>query len=170
MLEIYRALDKEFEVFLPQQDGIELLKVEKKLRPSASRAIFSLDVHKVVEWADAVVANINGKVPDTGTVVEAALAWQAGRVVILFQDQGELLVQGADNPMFSYLKSCDLVQEIPRLPVAINEACERRGSFKVRYALEAGEWLATKLPKDPAERNSELADLLSAPERPEFLQ
>ena len=79
--------------FLPQRDGIELSEVGRELDALhmssvdigdlLHRAIFCLDVYKLLGWSEAVVANINGRVPDEGTVVEAALAWHAQMPIVL---------------------------------------------------------------------------------------
>ena len=83
------------QTFLPQRDGIELSEAGRELAALQmssddigdllQRAIFCLDVYKLLGWSEAVVANINGRVPDEGTVVEAALAWHAQIPIVLYK-------------------------------------------------------------------------------------
>ena len=76
--------------FLPQRDGLEVLAMRLATLPLARsaalgfadrlvrRAIFSVDVFQLVEGCDAIVCNLNGRVPDEGAVVEATLAYATG--------------------------------------------------------------------------------------------
>src|SRR5207237_2250426 len=85
-----------YTTFVPHRDGLEFARLLPELQhivPSAPaadavlrRAIFSLDVFQLLSRSDAVVANINGRVPDEGTVVEAALAWFACKAVVLYKN------------------------------------------------------------------------------------
>lgn len=96
------------EVFLPQRDGIEypalfsFLKDQLPIleaRLHLHRIIFQLDVYKVLRWSDAVVANLNGTVPDPGTCIEAALAWHAEKRVVFFKNDDRTQFNGLDNSM-----------------------------------------------------------------------
>ena len=99
------------ETFLPQRDGIELSEVGRELdalQMSSDdigdllhRAIFCLDVYKLLGWSEAIVANINGRVPDEGTVVETALAWHAQMPIVLYKRDARAPFQGDDNPMLT---------------------------------------------------------------------
>jgi nucleoside 2-deoxyribosyltransferase len=42
-------------------------------RGIVNKAIFSLDTYQLLRQCDVVVANLNGRVPDEGTIVEATL-------------------------------------------------------------------------------------------------
>src|SRR2546425_4087678 len=98
-----------YTTFLPHRDGLEFARLLPELQhiaptPAAGdiilqKAIFSLDVFQLLSCSDAVVANINGRVPDEGTVVEAALAWLAGKALILYKNDSRSVLSGSDNPM-----------------------------------------------------------------------
>ena len=96
------------ETFLPQRDGLEARELADYLGRSGVRthhlAIFSLDVYRLLEWSDAVVANLNGRVPDEGTVVECALAWHAGKPLVIHKKDDRVPpFEGYDNPMITGL-------------------------------------------------------------------
>jgi len=114
MAEIAQALERHgFEVFLPQRDGLELSKCVQSLVLSGfdrqsvsdtlSKAIFALDVFQVVEECDAIVVNLNGRVPDEGAVAEAALAWYAGKTLIAYKSDVRTVFNGYDNPLVAGL-------------------------------------------------------------------
>jgi nucleoside 2-deoxyribosyltransferase len=97
--------------FLPQRDGLEtavmaamdLLGAGATALPPVSRlvsrAIFALDVYQLLERCDALVLNMNGRVPDEGAVAETAMAFAAGKPVVLYKDDARSIFQGQDNSM-----------------------------------------------------------------------
>ena len=140
------------ETFLPQRDGIELSEVGRELdalqMDSADvddllhRAIFCLDVYKLLSWSEAVVANLNGRVPDEGTVVEAALAWHAQLPIVLFKQDARAPFRGDDNPMLSCLADLRTVSAIADLPRALNEQLASDNRRRVEETLALGEQIA----------------------------
>ena len=42
-----------------------------------------MDCHELLNATTGVVANLNGRIPDEGTIVEAALAWHSGKALVL---------------------------------------------------------------------------------------
>ena len=137
------------ETFLPQRDGIELSEVGRELdalqMDSADiddilhRAIFCLDVYKLLGWSEAVVANLNGRVPDEGTVVEAALAWYAHMPLVLYKDDARAPFQGDDNPMLSGLTDLRTVSAIRDLPRALADQLASDNRQRVEETLALGE-------------------------------
>jgi nucleoside 2-deoxyribosyltransferase len=101
------------QTFLPQRDGLELTACVSELArtgvgPEAatdivSRAIFALDAYQVVEACDAIIVNLNGRVPDEGAVSEAAMAWRSGKVVVGYKADGRSVFLGGDNPLVAGL-------------------------------------------------------------------
>lgn len=63
------------------------------------QAIFSLDVYQLVSCCDAVVINMDGRVPDGGSVAEIAVAFAAGKPTLIYKNDPITLMNGADNPM-----------------------------------------------------------------------
>src|SRR6266540_3408080 len=85
-----------FKTFLPHRDGFLFAAIVPDLRKAgyplevaqwmARQAIFALDVYHVLIACDGALVNLNGRVPDEGAVAEGALAWTAGKAVVLFKD------------------------------------------------------------------------------------
>ena len=158
MAEIAQSLESEgFDVFLPQRDGIELAVCVETLvengldRPRASdllsRAIFALDVYQVLEACDALVINLNGRVPDEGAVAEAAMAWRAGKALAAYKADVRTAFKGYDNPLvaglFDFKTSStidDLVaslkSELEKSPPAVRESDRKK---ETKHWLEFGE-------------------------------
>ncbi|WCM23708.1 nucleoside 2-deoxyribosyltransferase [Paraburkholderia bryophila] len=142
-----------FATFLPHRDGLEFARLSpelEKLGASAEeaaqildRAIFSLDTYQLLERCDVVVANLNGRVADEGTVVEASLAWHAGKPLVLFKADARSMLSGSDNPMLSGLGDFQVVDQIAALPLAIRESVERDHARRVEKTLAVGAGIAS---------------------------
>ncbi|MFM0168256.1 nucleoside 2-deoxyribosyltransferase [Paraburkholderia sediminicola] len=139
--------------FLPHRDGLEFAKLKPELEKLGAsveeaahmldRAIFSLDTYQLLRCCDAVVANLNGRVADEGTVVEASLAWHAGKPLVLFKADARSMLSGSDNPMLTGLGDFDVVNQLSALPQAILEAVARDRSRSVEQTLEKGAEIAS---------------------------
>jgi nucleoside 2-deoxyribosyltransferase len=114
MAEIAAALEAlGLDTFLPHRDGLEfqpLLPVlmAKGVEPDEAtelwnQAIFAIDAFSALVDSDALVINLNGRVPDEGAVAEASMAWCAGRAVVGYKADVRSLVFGHDNAMISGL-------------------------------------------------------------------
>jgi nucleoside 2-deoxyribosyltransferase len=74
--ELARFLESEgFEVWLPQ---------EHEPRSQTARAIFRMDV-AALDWADTVVACMDGPDPDSGTAWECGYAYAKGKAIICYR-------------------------------------------------------------------------------------
>lgn len=127
MKEIADALEKNaYRVFLPQRDGFEFANLfatfeeigisKKKARFLLNKAIFTLDVYEILE-SDGLVLNINGRVPDEGAMVEAGIAWNAGKQIVLYKNDARTLLDGNDNPLLlglSDFRTINILNEIPK--------------------------------------------------------
>ncbi|MCD8504227.1 MAG: nucleoside 2-deoxyribosyltransferase [Burkholderiaceae bacterium] len=122
MAQIAAVLEKSgFKVFLPQRDGLEMIKLipafaaagvpEAKAKDIINKAIFSLDVFQVLD-SDGLVLNMNGRVPDDGALVETGIAWQAGKAIVIYKNDARTLIDGNDNPLISGLSDFHKVDEI----------------------------------------------------------
>ncbi len=120
-----------YATFLPQRDGLELSKcveclVHNGTAPDEagmlmSRAIFALDVYQVLCRCDALVANLNGRVPDEGTVSEAAIAWARGKLVVGYKADSRTAFDGQDNPLVAGLFAFSLCDSIEGLVAAVQQ-------------------------------------------------
>ena len=151
-----------FRTFLPQRDGLVLDEVRRKLlhggydTSEAGRmvqaAIFWLDAFEVLHGCQGLVANLNGRVPDEGTVAEAAMAWMAGKAVVLYKSDGRSLMHGADNPLVAGLGHFVTVSTIPEVAYAFAQLFRKRAPQRavalplaVTSAVEHGRRLSAAL-------------------------
>ncbi len=139
--------DAGYSTFLPQRDGLEFARVlpdlatalgtQAEVQDVLARAVFSLDVYQLLSVSDAVVANLNGRVPDEGTVVEAALAWYAGKALVLYKSDERSLMLGSDNPMLRGLADFQYVQEVETIPDRIAAALDTQSDAEQVVAMGA---------------------------------
>ena len=128
--------DAGFDTFLPHRDGLKTYMLCFSNTPFASRAsgirtrvdhaIFCLDVYELVQRCDAVVCSLNGRVPDEGMIVEAALAYAAGRPLVLFKNDVRAPFGGYDNSMLTSLVQGKIVRRLGDLPAALRDAMARK--------------------------------------------
>lgn len=142
-----------FATFLPHRDGLEFARLKPELEKLGAsvdeaahildRAIFSLDTYQLLRRCDVVVANLNGRVPDEGTVVEASLAWHAGKPLVLFKADARSMLSGSDNPMLTGLGDFQVIDQMSALPQAVRETVERDHAGRVEKALDGGAGIAS---------------------------
>ena len=121
--------DAGFQTFLPHRDGLEAYIMRfgnssfpstiSGIRTRVDYAIFSLDVYELIERCGAVVCNLNGRVPDEGMIVEAALAYAAGKPLVLFKDDVRAPFGGYDNSMLTSLVHGKIVRKLKELLSAL---------------------------------------------------
>ncbi len=114
-----------FNVFLPHRDGFEFTNLSEsfiKLGISSNdarfilnKAIFTLDVFQVLN-SDGLILNINGRVPDEGAMVEAGIAWNAGKMIVIFKNDARTLINGNDNPLLLGLSDFNVTNDISSIP------------------------------------------------------
>ena len=85
------------------------------------QAIFWLDTYEIVSRCQGLVLNMNGRVPDEGAVVEAAMAWMAGKTIVLYKSDSRSLIQGSDNPLVLGLGSFAKVSTVPEIAYAFTQ-------------------------------------------------
>ena len=177
MLELATALEGSgYDTFLPQRDGLELSKCVEQLvkdgcsSSEASRlmaeAIFALDVYQVLEGCNAVVANLNGRVPDEGTVSEVAMAWARGKVVVGYKTDSRSVFEGHDNPLVTGLFNFELCKSLLEVVAAVGsglaEANKINAAKKREVELTRYSWLGgriwSSLQKDRSIK--EIADII----------
>lgn len=137
MATIAEALENAgFATFLPQRDGVEMLAMRSMKAPAAGtmlaapgskmmrKAVFGLDLLELLDRSNAVVVNLNGRVPDEGAVVEASLAFAAGIPVIAYKRDVRAPFRGMENPMLSGVTGWSAVKSIDELPAAVAKAIE----------------------------------------------
>jgi nucleoside 2-deoxyribosyltransferase len=133
---------KGFAVHVPQSDGIEVASVIGLLNDPrlhrgtllealfvgrcvawVTRTVVALDVYQAIEGCQCVVLNLDGRVPDEGSIVEATLAWYAGRPVVPFKTTSITELGGNDNPMMGVISGWAPVQSsAAAVPAAVLDA------------------------------------------------
>ena len=155
MQAISEALEKSgFETFLPHRDGLEFSPLLPALIEQGfdqdralvlwNKAIFALDVYQAVRGCQAMVVNLNGRVPDEGAIVEAALAWRSGKPVVGYKADLRSLYLGQDNPMVSGLFGFEIFGSINSAAAAIEGKLSGKAAVPDR-AIEQGEEVASCL-------------------------
>ncbi|TGM61261.1 dual specificity protein phosphatase family protein [Leptospira vanthielii] len=137
-----------YATFLPPRDGLEIAELFKEI-PKArdivpeeeqgwakyylKSAIFAIDVYNVLERCDGVVLNLNGRVPDEGGIVEATLAFTAGKPVVFYKTDYRTKLFGEDNLMITGLaRSVPYVESLNDLGPALElsfDILRRRGGL-----------------------------------------
>lgn len=159
-----------YSTFLPHRDGLEFAYLLPELRAlgldaenadeTMRRAVFSLDMYQLLSCSDAVVANLNGRVPDEGTVVEASVAWHSGKALVLYKTDVRTMLDGSDNPMLTGLGNFSVVKDIGELPTAIAQQLSIRHEERISTTLQLGKRIATA--RKRTQDRSEIASFLSS--------
>lgn len=130
--------DAGMRTFLPHRDGLEPwvmrfanLPPLPGTRSRIDAAIFSLDVYELVEACDAIVFNMNGRVPDEGGIVEASIAFAAGIPVVLYKRDIRAPFGGHDNSMLLGLTGGKIITAPHQLPDAVRKAVQEREGRQV---------------------------------------
>jgi nucleoside 2-deoxyribosyltransferase len=141
-----------FRTFLPQRDGLELTVcarllvgkgfAEDEATLAVSKAIFALDVFQVIEHCQALVVNLNGRVPDEGAVSEAAMAWCAGKTLVGYKADGRSVFLGQDNPMVAGLFGFELYNSVDQVVTILQRKLLRRGAATQTIARRRAELAA----------------------------
>ncbi len=120
-----------YQTYLPQRDGIEVGKLMDLLNDKnisaelaqialaiVRRCVFALDMYQLIERCTCAVFNLDGRVPDDGSVVESQpLRMLRGKLIVTFKSTPVTFIAGQDNPMIEGLSytwlHCTTVADIP---------------------------------------------------------
>ncbi len=126
-----------FTTYLPQRDGIEVGKVMGDINSGLDlpmseileimtfvrKIVFALDVYQLVERCQSLVFNMDGRVPDDGSVVETAMAFAAGKPIVIYKTTPISMLGGFDNPMVQGLSTTwQYVDDVTKVPAAVSAA------------------------------------------------
>ncbi len=169
-----------FTVYLPHRDGMEFrlvldVLVTRGWMPEVAaaflhEAIFALDVYQLVVECDALIWNLNGRVPDEGAVSEAAIAWTLGLPMVGWKDDVRSMIAGRDNPLLVGLLEFDVLSDPAEIAERLAERITLEGvpdvdverlPTKVRRALDAGRRLWDVMTENDAQQDDErIADVV----------
>jgi len=169
-------------VYLPHRDGMEFRLVREVLIERGwdaeiagkflHEAIFAMDIYQLAIACNAMVWNVNGRVPDEGAVSESAIAWTLGKPLVAFQDDIRSMVAGRMNPLLAGLVDFTTVDCIADIPAALIVECLRTRARtidtdqlpdKLKTAIRRGEELWKALGAEHAfGENNIIADCVAA--------
>jgi len=176
MQEIADVLEaKNFDVFLPHRDGFEFanlstaieefIQSKKETNLLLQKAIFTLDVYQILS-SDGLILNMNGRVPDEGSMVEAGIAWSAGKKIVIYKNDSRSLINGEDNPLLIGLSDFITISEILSIPecfetTRLNKKNKTIDSSRLQYLFNQGKSISslTKL-KDVKEICKKLIEII----------
>jgi nucleoside 2-deoxyribosyltransferase len=161
------VLQPKFNVYLAPVDGVEIRALIELLatptvlsQPFLRAALLVQQIgwaHEIYQLlsCDALVLNMDGRVPDEGAVVEAATAFTAGKPVIIYKDMVVTFWDFFDNPMVAALDSTwQVIADVRKLPGAITAALANPPATKgfvyapppnIEAAYQFGEWVSANL-------------------------
>ncbi len=130
MLKIATTMEKYgFKTYLPQRDGFEFAKLdpvlkkagvpEKEVQDVLNKIIFSFDIYNLLK-CNATIFNMDGRVPDGGSIVEATTTWSCGHPLVIYKDDPRTLMLGVNNPMITGLSDFKLMSNLSETPQAIH--------------------------------------------------
>jgi len=136
-LAISAVLKPTFNVYLAPVDGVEILSLIDLLDKPAFLSPLFLRAALLVQqigWAheiyqllscDALVLNMDGRVPDEGAVVEAATSYMAGKPVVIYKSTAVTFWDFFNNPMVAALDSTWLpIADVCKLREALTAALD----------------------------------------------
>jgi len=103
-----------FSTYLPQHDGIEVGSLMASVNQANTSQVapvimfvrtivFAMDMFQVLAGCKSLVLNMDGRVPDEGSVSETAAAFTAGQPIVIYKTTPISMLGGEDNPMISGL-------------------------------------------------------------------
>lgn len=138
--------------YLPQRDGVPLGDISARLaRPDVvpegrawclrvlRRVTFALDLYQLLGCSSALVCNLNGRVPDEGSVVEVAVAATAGVPVVLYKQTHVTMLAEGDNPMLAGLdRDWEVAGTVGDIPTMLARRMEDAATGGYRYTVAPG--------------------------------
>jgi nucleoside 2-deoxyribosyltransferase len=110
------AFNRELASLLRQQGHEVFLPQEHEQRKDLPASIFESDLGGL-DWADAVVACLDGPDPDSGTCWELGYAYARGKLSIVYRTDFRLF-EGSDPINLMMSESADHVIIMPMAPIA----------------------------------------------------
>lgn len=133
---------KGFKTFVPHRDGLETYVMKSVNDPRLTnkqfrhinkiigKAIFALDIYQIIERCDYLVFNMNGRVPDEGGVAETAIAFAAGKPLVIYKNDHRTKFNGNDNSMITGLTfHFSNVTKISHIPAALSDVVQKMEKY-----------------------------------------
>jgi len=126
--------------YLPQRDGIEVGPLMAHIGEPDSgvsaqdlfevvlfirQIVCAMDNYQLISRCNSLVFNMDGRVPDDGSVAETAAGWASGQAIVIYKTTPITMLGGTDNPMVSGLSlTWQTVSDVTQLPQAILYAAQ----------------------------------------------
>jgi nucleoside 2-deoxyribosyltransferase len=139
--EIKAALVKAgFDTYWAPEDGIEDERLIKNLQSPLMAAPYyqkvailvqklgwTLDIYMATFGCDGMVMDMNGRVPDGGSIVEAANAYSCGMPLVLYKETSITMWGPFNNPMIAALtKDWEPVDSVDKIAPALTATIEAK--------------------------------------------
>ena len=157
--------------YLPQHDGIEVGKLMKHANDPESginlidlyaavqfvrEIVYTMDMYQLLSRCNSLVFNMDGRVPDEGSVSETAAAWTSGQPIVIWKTTPITILGGFDNPMVDGLSSnWQMISKLADLPKAITDAADHMQAnnptrftpgWQVAAVVKLGSFVWTNMP------------------------
>ena len=129
-----------FDTYWAPEDGIEDEKLIQNLKSPLMELTYyqkvallvqkigwTLDIYMATYGCDGMVMDMNGRVPDGGSIVEAANAYAVGMPLVLYKETSITMWGPFDNPMIAALtKDWTPVDKVSKIAPALQAAIDAR--------------------------------------------
>jgi len=174
--------------YIPHEDGlyshyIEYIKSGGQRAPILSRAVFACNVFNLIERCNGVVFGLNGRVPDEGGIITAAISYIVGKPVVLYKMDIRSKIAGDDNAMITGLSyKFRKVSKLKKIPVELNKAmagaAQKSSPYQlplnVKTAVALGrsiqEMIDQKITNDMSKKSKALEEIIDLCEASEWYQ
>ncbi len=130
-----------YETYLAQKNGVEVAGVMRTVTQGINlplaqvnnviqltrKLVFAVDIYQAVERCRSLVLNVDGRVPDEGSAVEASIAYALCKPVVIFKTTPVTMLGGFDSPMIDGLSgNWTTESKLWRLPATLSAAVATR--------------------------------------------
>jgi nucleoside 2-deoxyribosyltransferase len=132
--------DAGMKMYLPQEDGIEVGPLMAHIGEPGNgvppdvlfeavlfvrQIVCAMDNYQLISRCNSLVFNMDGRVPDEGSVAETAAGWASGQAIVIYKTTPITMLGGTDNPMVSGLAlTWQTVNKVTLLPQAILDTAQ----------------------------------------------
>jgi len=126
---------------------LEILQSNQKKKDILSRSLFACNLYNLIELCDGVVFTLNGRVPDEGGNITAAISFITGKTVILYKNDFRSKIEGDDNAMITGMsygfKNIKRLENVPKILTRVMKKMDKQNNnydlpLNIKAALEFG--------------------------------
>jgi len=138
-----------FSTFLLERDcpeyGLLVAELRKReyapdqARDIASSVIGFLIYRQCYIECDVTVLNLNGRVPDEGSIIAAGISFASGKHLVTYCDDSRRLFYGIHHPLITVLTLSEMVNRIEEIPPALRRCFESDQTSRTRIGKMAAD-------------------------------